>query len=160
MNKKIMIPVLVAASAVAITIGATQASAYFFEGRSDMTKTLAQKLGVSEDKVKEAFDSMHKEQEATHKKDLESRLSQAVADGKINDAQKKAILERFDAMHEKMDPEKFKNLTDAQRKAEFEKRKSEQEAWAKENGLDQSTLRELMGFGKKGGMGFGMRRHM
>lgn len=160
MNKKIIIPVLVAASAVAITVGATQASAYFFGDNTDMTKTLAQKLGVSEDKVKEAFDSIHKEQEATHKKELESRLTQAVSDGKINDSQKKAILERFDSMHEKMDPEKFKNMTEAQRKSEFENKKTEQENWAKENNIDQSTLRELMGFGKKGGMGFGMRRHM
>lgn len=160
MNKKIIIPMLIAVSVIAIAAGATQASAYFFGSNNDMTKTLAQKLGVSEDKVKEAFDSMHKEQEAKHKSELESRLSQAVANGKINDSQKKAILERFDAMHEKMYPEKFKNLTDTQRKTEFEKRKSEQENWAKENNIDQSTLQELMGFGKKGGMGFGMRRHM
>lgn len=146
---KITISAVVLATFIALSFGAIGTSAHFYAGDSEMTKTLASKLGVSEEKVKDAFTSMRADREAKMKADLEARLSQAVKDGKITEAQKSAILTKFGQEKTKIDPAAFKNMTPAQRKAEMEKRKTDLEAWAKENNLDLTKLNDLLGHGNK-----------
>lgn len=149
-KQKITISAVVLATVIALSFGAVTTSAHFYADDSTMTKTLAAKLGVSEDKVKEAFNSMKAEREAQMKTSLETKLTQAVKDGKISDAQKQAIITKFGQEKNKIDPTTFKDMTPAQRKAEMEKRKTDLEAWAKENNLDLSTINSLTGHGKGG----------
>lgn len=143
MKKKLILPAIAILTVAGLTAGVVSASAHFM-GKNDpeFSKTLAQKLGVSEDKVTKAFDELHQEKATKMKADLESRLTQAVKDGKITDAQKNAIQERFgEAQIKKFDRKEF---DPSQMKTEMEKRKTELENWAKENNISLSTLRELL----------------
>jgi len=153
MKNKLILPAVAVLSVVGLAVGAVGASAHFM-GQADnaeMTKTLAQKLGVSEDKIKQAFDDMHSERMTKMKADLESKLTQAVKDGKITEAQKSAILEKFGQVKVKTF-EKKEGMTEDQIKAEMESRKKELETWAQQNGIDLQVLRELVG--PKGKRGF------
>lgn len=117
-KSKLGIAVLTLVSAGAITFGAVSASAHFGDN-SEFTKTLAQKLGVSEDNVKSAVDSIRTEKKAQMQKNFEERLSQAVKDGKITEDQKSKILAKNKELQ-----------TNRQAK------KTELEKWSKDNGID------------------------
>ncbi|MBP9719390.1 MAG: hypothetical protein KBD46_02890, partial [Candidatus Levybacteria bacterium] len=73
LKSKILVAAIVFTTVSALSFGALSASANFWAGDTDMTKTFAQKLGVSEDKVKEAMTSMRTEHQAEMKADLASK---------------------------------------------------------------------------------------
>lgn len=117
---------------------------------------IAQRFNLNEADVKTVFEQEKEQHQAQMKAELETKLTQAVKDGKINEAQKTAILNKFaDMKADKIDPGQFKNMTKEQRKAEMDQKKADMEAWAKENGLTIEVLHSLMGHE---GRGFGMKR--
>lgn len=168
MKKGILIAISVFVLAGVLVVGVKAASAQ--TATSPMTNfvdQLAQKLGLEKSKVQTAVDSIHKDRQAKMQQTLETKLSQAVKDGKITDAQKKAIIAKLQELQNKhqADRENFKNLTQDQLKAEMEKRKAEMtqertnlENWAKQNNLDLSVLKTYGVFGP-GMRGPGMGMH-
>jgi type I site-specific restriction-modification system R (restriction) subunit len=108
--------------------------------------------------VQSVFDDVRSEHHQKMLTNLEERLTQAVKDGKINDTQKQAILKKFSEMNDKRyDFEKYKDMTQEERRSEMEKKRTEMEAWAKENGLTLETLHDLMRHGKRMFGGHGMK---
>jgi cytidylate kinase len=120
------------------------------DGKASMITRLSQKLGVPEAQVKSAFDQMHTEHAAEMKANMETKLSALVADGKITEAQKTAILAKMEEFRTKREQsrESFQNLTREERKEKMETEKAELEAWAKSQNIDLSILP----FGKFNGM--------
>ena len=87
---------------------------------------------------------------------MESKLTQAVADGKITEAQKQAILTHHDAMKDsRPNRGEFQSLTEEQRKAKMDEKKVEMDAWLSQNGLTQEKLQEVMGHRSMGGRRMG-----
>lgn len=119
-------------------------------GVSDIVEKIAQRFNLNQNDVQKVFDELHQEKHAEMQAKIDERLSQAVEDKKITDAQKQAILEKFGQLKNKPDFEKLKNMSDEQRRQEMENKKTELENWAKENGLTLETLHELIGGPHKG----------
>lgn len=117
---------------------------------------LAQKLGLSQEKVQVAVEQIHEEQRAEMDKKLEERLNQAVKDGKITEDQKKALLEKL--KERKIHKFETKGSSVAAgsaggRVVVNDQGKKDFETWAKENGLTMELIRELIGGGEvPGGM--------
>jgi len=143
MKKKIIVLTIFGLAAAGIVVfGTTTASANWFGGDdTNMVASLAQKLGVGENKVKGAFDSMRSERESQMQTKYEEYLTQTVKDGKISEAQKQLIL--------------AKNKELKAEREEMRKKHEEFVSWADTNGIDPGYL--YSGFGHKGmqGHGFG-----
>lgn len=75
----------------------------------------------------------------------EDRLTEAVKDGKITEAQKTAILSKLVEVRKSNDPETMKDMTDDERKTAMEKQQTELKTWATEQGIDVQYV--LMGLG-------------
>lgn len=136
----------------------SNASAQTPTGTQDPMSTIVQKIadkfGLKKEDVQAVFDQVHQEHHAQMQIRMEEKLTKAVQDGKITEAQKQAILKKFaEIKNNKPDPQAFQNMTDEQRKQAMEQKRSEFESWAKENGITLSTLQEVMGHGK----GFGIK---
>lgn len=124
-------------------------------GANSLVAAIAQKFNLNQADVQTVFDEERNKREIEMRQQMEAKLTQAVTDGKITEAQKNAIITKFsDMKKDRPNPEEFKNLTAEQRKAKMEERKTEMENWAKENGIDLQTLQGLIG--RRGrGMGYG-----
>lgn len=112
--------------------GSSEVMAHWYgTSNSNLISDLAKKLGIGEDKVKLAFESVQSERQKEKRALFEQRLTQLVKDGKINESQKQAILKKHDELQAKRTVER-----------------QELENWAKQNGLDNLYL--FGGFGHKG----------
>jgi len=134
MNKKVIIPVITLALASIVGISAYSGLASASNGKGPDVSNLAEKLGVEESKVEEAFSQMREERQAERQTELSENLDKAVTDGKITAEQKQLILDKHNSI-------------------EFERRQRGQEmkSWSEENGIDMEELRD---YGIGGG-GFG-----
>jgi len=117
-----------------------------------MIQSLAQKLGLSEDKVDEALTIVRTEHQEARQQEMQQRfetsLTQAVTDGKITDAQKKLILDKHAELQKERESEQ------AARQKAMQSQRDELEKWASDNGIDLSVF--PMMFGGMGGRGMGM----
>ena len=156
MTKNKHVPVVVG---VVIGLAALGAVAYGTQriqavgtDQSTMIQSLAQKLGLSEDKVDEALTSVRTERQESRQQEMQQRfeesLTQAVTDGKITDAQKKLILDK----HTELQKERESEFSE--RQAERQSHRDEIEKWASDNGIDLSVLPTMLG--GMGGRGMGM----
>jgi len=102
---------------------------------------LAEKFGLKQADVQTVFDQQRTDRQTEMQARYEDRLTQAVKDGKITEAQKTAILAKQKEMQAKREQER----TDWQ-------------AWLKSNDLEDSEFGMGFGFAGKGmgGMGRGM----
>jgi hypothetical protein len=158
LRKKIFFPVL----ALAIIAGALATSNFVSaqdteQGPSPLIQKIAKKFNLNEADVKAVFDEEMNERHSQMKQRMEEKLDQAVKDGKINDAQKSAILEKLGQPF----TVKFKaDMSDKQNREDMiklkEEKKAEMETWLSQNGLTHELLREIMGHPK----GFGGKKVM
>jgi len=107
-----------------------------------MIEKLSSKFNLNKDEVKNTFEEMRTQRQQERQKEMqaqfETRLNQAVKDGKITEDQKAKIM----AKHQELQKERGS-------------KHDEMEAWAEKNGID---LEWMMGFGGPRGMmgrGFG-----
>ena len=143
MNRKVIVPVVTLALASIIGIGAytSLASASYGNGNGPDVSGLAEKLGVEESKVEEAFSQMREERQAERQAELSENLDKAVTDGKISAEQKQLILDKHNSIE-----------------SEKRQRGQEMRTWAEENGIDMEALQDY-GIGGRGFGGGGMGRH-
>lgn len=129
-------------------------SASASEPHQDMVSFLAQKLGIGEDKVKDALTAFRGERQSQMQTRFEDKLTQLVKGGKITEVQKQAILTKMAELKTKREEYKgtWKNMSPEDRKNAMQKERDDLNAWAKANGID---LKYLFGFGR--GFGFKMR---
>lgn len=129
-------------------------------GSNSIVSAIAAKFNLNQADVQAVFDEEHSKREAEMKAQMETKLTQAVADGKITEAQKQAILTHFTQMkEERLNFGEFKNLTAEQRQAKMEEKKKDMESFLSQNGLTHETLQEIMG-GSKGFGGMGGKKMM
>lgn len=155
MRKSRIIPIA-AATIISLAIfgGATVFAQGTTDGHINIVQRIAQRFGLQESEVQKVFDEVNEERHQQMQARLEERLNQAVTDGKITEVQKQAILKKFSEMkNNKPDFEKFKSMTEEERRAEMEKKRTEMEAWVEENGLTLETVHQLMDVGFKHGSG-------
>lgn len=136
MNKKVIVPVIALALASVVGIGAYTglASASYGNGNGPDISGLAEKLGVPESKVEEAFSQMREERQAERQVELSENLDKAVVDGKISAEQKQLILDKHNSIE-----------------SEKRQRGQEMRTWAAENGIDMEALRDYGIGGKRFG---------
>lgn len=166
-SQKIILPVAALVILIGALAGAPSTYAqqpgiqheHFFQ---ELIETIAQKFGLSTDQVRSVVSDYQTQQKQKMQQNMqqrqEDRLSQLVKDGKITDAQKKAILDELAALKSKYNKDNFKNETSDQRKQQFQAMQDEIKSWATSQGIDPSyVMPEFgMGMGWKGG---GMRHH-
>ena len=105
---------------------------------------IAEKFNLNKDEVQIVAEDFHNEKlnnfSVEHKARMEEKLSEAVASGKITDAQKLAILKKHEELQKRHEAERTEMLE-----------------WSKQNGLDNLDFK--MGLGMhKFGHGFGMHK--
>ncbi len=157
LSKKMIIPMAAVAIIGAGVYGVSQVSAATDTSSTSPQASLIQKLAdtfhVDKSKVQAVFDQNRTEQEAKHEAEYETRLTQAVTDGKITSAQKDAILAENKTLKAEMDA--AKDGTPAERKAAMQKVRTDAKAWASQNNIDEKWLMAGMGGHPRGGMGMG-----
>lgn len=126
----------------------------------DLIKKIAGKFNLKEGDVSSVFNEFHNDRQAERQREIEDKLSQAVKDGKITEAQKQAILKHHgEIRNSNPNPGKFRNLTREQKQEKMQAKREEMKTWAADNGLNLETLHEITGFSKGfGGRGFGMHK--
>lgn len=114
---------------------------------SSFIQSLAQKLGITQDKVQSAVDTLRTERQKEMQKLYEEKLTQAVKEGKLTEAQKKLLLEKHASL---------KNQFDADWKKRQDQRNQLQD-WLEKNNIDPQYL--FGGYGRMGGgKGQGMQK--
>lgn len=139
--------------ALALVAGTTylatnKVSAFMGNGNVDenpMVQKLAERFGLNQDELKSFFEEEREAHQEKMQAQFEERLNQAVADGKITEAQKQLILQK----HEELRAARQENREEKQE--DRETRRAELEAWAKEKGIDMKFF--SMGGGPKEGRG-------
>ena len=180
MKKSLLIPILTVL--VVGGVGLTAASAVQADDTSsthtEFVSRLAERFGLNATEVQtfmqEEWGTRHEIRKGEMQTRLEERLSQAVAEGSITEEQKQLLLTKHAELQQdreatRPEPGAMQNMTQEEREAEREKRRSEHEshratlqAWASENGIDLQLLlpeksRNEQGFGgRRGGHGPGM----
>lgn len=155
-KKKIIVSALVTVLTGMSLFGVTSAFAQDFDKQSStLVQKIAERFNLNRDDVQKVFDEELAARHAEKQAHFEEKLTQAVTKGQINEAQKQAILVKFQEMkHNKPDKSQFSNMTDEQRRLAMEQKRTELDSWAKEQGLDSGTLQDLLGhrkvFGKRG----------
>lgn len=114
---------------------------------SSLVDKIASTFNLDKSKVQQVFDQQRSDMEAKHEKELQSRLQALVDKGTITTAQKSAIEAKITELknERKADRDTIKSMSDAEREAAMEKRRTDMETWAKEQGLDLSKLRGILG---------------
>ena len=143
MNKKIIIPSIIVASAVIIGAGAYGLNSALADSDSDsppIIQKLVEKFNLNENEVKAVFEEERNQHQERAREMFEERLNQAVKDGKITEEQKNKIM----AKHEEMRTER------QQERNERQEQRQEMEQWAEDNGIN---LEDVGMFG--GGLGRG-----
>lgn len=139
MNKKLLATVLI--------LGTIISAGYFGAGailaddqnpQNTIVARLAQKFNLNESDVEAVFESVRDERQAEMKKRQEEKLSDAVDDGVITEAQKNAILVKME-----------------EHQAQRNQNREEMQNWFEEQGIDQTKLRDYLGMGGRGGRGMG-----
>lgn len=124
---------------------------------SSLVDKIASKFNLNKTEVQAVVDEQRTTMEAERESKRAEKLQALVDAGTITAAQKTAIEAKIKEMHTERESEKgsFKDLTDDQRKVKMEEKKTELEAWAKEQGIDLAKLDGvLMGGGHgRGGPG-------
>lgn len=115
--------------------------------QDSLVSKIATKFNVNKDDVQKLFDEERAARQAEHEKEVSDRLQKLVDAGTITADQKTAIeakLKELKASRE-AERENMKNLTEEERKAKMDAKRTELENWAKEQGLDLSKLRGVFG---------------
>jgi hypothetical protein len=153
MKQSLKITALSLALAVPMVLPlSTSAAMGFGEWHTTLVQRLAQKLGVQQTQVQSVFDEVRNEKQAEMQKKLEERLTQAVKEGKITEAQKQLLLTKHKQMQDEREKnrETWQNMTPEQRRDAQQKARTELEAWAKANNISLEWLMMGHGMGKMG----------
>ena len=149
MNKKILIPI--AALVVLGGLGAAKVGTVYAQDNEfrfpPMIQKIIEKFGLDESEVAQLMQENREERQAEHQAMTEEKLNEFVAEGKLTEGQKSALLAKIAERQENMD--EWKDLTPEERREKAVEHRAEMEAWAEENGINLEELGLL-------GRGFGM----
>lgn len=109
---------------------------------SSLVDKIASTFNLDKTKVQEVFDEQRSEMETKREAEVETKLQTLVNNGTITAEQKTAIKAKMAEMKAERESNKddFKDMTEEERKAAMDKKKTELETWAKEQGIDLTKL--------------------
>lgn len=116
---------------------------------TSLVDKLAQKFNLNKTDVQKVFDEDHAAHDAERQQQMESRLSQAVKDGKLTQTQADAIKSKMAEMKSYMDS--LKEKTEQDRRTAMKSKMDELKQWATDNKIPEGYM--PMGHGMKGGHG-------
>jgi molecular chaperone DnaK (HSP70) len=155
MTKRIILPAILLTGALAVgAIGVTKVSAANTT-YPPIVQKIAEKFGLNKDDVMSVFEEVHADRHANMMTIFETKLDQAVKDGKITEDQKQKILDKQEEIQAKMD--EWKNLNPDERKAKMKAYRDELQKWAQDNGIKFPFWGLRRGFGRGFKMGYMMR---
>ena len=119
---------------------------------SSLVDKISSKFNLNKDEVQKVFDEQKQTMQTEREAEVKSDVAKLVTDGKLTQTQADAInAKRAELQKERgSNKDSFKDMTADQRKAEMDKKKTELEAWAKENNISTEYLRYVMGHGPGG----------
>ncbi len=145
--KRIILPTLLLTGALAVgALGISRVSAEEMTSYPPVVQKLAERFGLNVEEVEAVFEEERANHHAEMLTNFEDRLSEAVTNGKITEAQKQAILDKHEEMQAKMD--EFRDLTGQERKAKMDAWHTELRAWAQSQSIDLPFMEFGRGFGK------------
>ncbi|HSX17186.1 MAG TPA: hypothetical protein VLH86_03740 [Patescibacteria group bacterium] len=122
-------------------------------GQQTLVDKIATRFNLNKSDVQAVFDEDRTAHQAEMKQRMDDRLTQAVKDGKITEAQKTLIENKQQELQTYI--ESIKDKTPAERKTLMRAKLTEVEQWAKDNGLTDYFHAFAGGpGGHKGGMEF------
>ena len=143
MSKKLLISLLTLGAVISLaTYGVSSIRASETGTANPVISRLAEKFNLEENDVEAVFDAVHEERQEEMKKVREERLNEAVSDGVITEAQKNALIAKWDGLQQR-----------------HEQERQEMQQWFEDQGIDPTKLAPYGGFGRHGGfgkMGMGM----
>ncbi|MBU0978611.1 hypothetical protein KKF92_02150, partial [Patescibacteria group bacterium] len=150
MKKRIIFPAL--ALGILTTAGfwgASQVVASQGGFHDGLVQKLAERFNLNQadvEAVLNQYQSERRDQMHTNRRaQIEERLTQAVSDGQITQAQKDALLAKLAEL--KADRPDIADLTLPERQARMESHRADMTAWAQANGLDPNLLPNILGRG-------------
>lgn len=159
MNRRIIVPMLAVMAAGTIAVGAATVSARTVDesGYPSIVTKLAEEFNLNQDEVRAVFDEEREAHHADMQQKMEDRLTEAVTAGELTEAQKQAILTKHEEMQTKHEAnfEAIRNMTQAERRAAMEAKRTELQTWAESQGIDMKYLM-MFGRGGHGGHHFNM----
>lgn len=156
MNKKIYVSIVGLILFGVLALGSVNAQA--FNPQLRITTQLAKKLGISEDKIQDAFDAIRLERQNEMFGKFEDRLDEQVEKGALTESQRDLIVKKHNALQKERQNkwEETKDMTPQERRVYMQKEHAELEKWAKENNIDSSlffVFKREGHMGRKGMMG-------
>lgn len=152
MKSNILIRVLGIVLAGSLVLGVT--GAYAFRNvynRSTMIQKLSERFGLNQEEVETFFEEQRAQNQSQMQQRWEERLNQAVAEGKITEEQKQAIIAKREEHRQKM--EGLQDLSPEERRVAMQEYQTEFRNWVEENGLDVGVIgmfgRARSSFGKR-----------
>ncbi len=126
---------------------------------SSLVDAIASKFSLDKSKVQAVFDEQRTKMEAERETEVKADVAQLVKDGKLTQAQADAInAKRAELTKEReANRDANKDLSRSEMKSKMDAKRTELEAWAKEQGIDTQYLRYVVGFGHGPGGPGGMR---
>lgn len=171
MKQSILLTTIGVLTVGALLMGTTSV---FAEDSTTTQQSLVQKIAarfsLKESDVQAVFDESRAERQAARQAEmkaiLDTRLNEAIANGKITEQQKQLILAKHAEMQQQHEADRsdWQTKTPEEKRAAMETRRTELETWATQNGIDFSYIAggngEMMGrgpgMGKAGGRNGGM----
>ena len=137
-----------------LSMGLARPTYAFESGQySPLIQRIIDKFKLNKTEVTAEVDAYRLEKQTEMQKQLETKLTELVKNGKLTEAQKSKILAKH-AELKKNKPD-FSDMTKEERRAEHDKIQSELKTWAEANGIDLKYM-FLWGQGKYGkGLGVG-----
>jgi len=159
MNKKLLILALGLVLVGGVGLTAVRADAHGAQGNHEtIIQKLVERFGLNQEEVEQVFAEVREEHHVEMQAQHEERLNSLVADGKITEEQKAAIIAKQEEMRQNKEANmgQWKDLDPEARRAKMEEHRSQMQAWADENGIDPSLIGGLGG--RKGMVGKGRMR--
>lgn len=129
---------------------------------SSLVDAIASKFKLNKTDVQAVFDEQHSQMEAEREQQVKDEVAQLVTDGKLTQDQANKINAKRAELEKERDANRTadQSLSDTERKAKMDERKTTLDTWLKDNGIDQQYAYLLMGgrgHGPGGQGGHGMR---
>jgi hypothetical protein len=118
---------------------------------SNLVTSIAQRFNLKEADVAAVVKDVRTQHMTTMRSKWEAKLSQAVTDGKITEAQRQAIIAKHDEVQGKINA--AKDLPDAERKVKAKEAFADLEKWSVDNNINLKQF-GLFGFGHSMGRGY------
>jgi hypothetical protein len=128
-------------------VGLVNAQGSTTQNGNSLVDKIAQKFNLNKSDVQKVFDDDRAEHEAKHQQHTEERLTQAVKDGKLIQAQADAIKAKLQEM--KTFRDSLKDKTPKERHEAMKTKMDELKQWATQNNIPQEYLPH--GHGMRGG---------